>query len=46
MLQKQKEIKSTVVEGRKFKNPINIRLLVGLRQTDLPFRRAKSIDKE
>ena len=44
----QKKLNSTVVEGRQFKNPTNIRLLVGLRQTDLPFRRAIPIpiDKE
>ena len=40
MTEKPKEINLTVVEGRQFKNPTNIRLLVGLRQTDLPFRRA------
>ena len=42
----QKKLNSTVVEGRQFKNPTNIRLLVGLRQTDLPFRRAIPIDKK
>lgn len=39
-----KKINPTVVEGRKFKNANNVRLLVGLRQTDLPFRRATPID--
>lgn len=48
MIENQKEINSTVVEGRQFKNPTNIRLLVGLCQTDIPFRRAIPIliDKE
>lgn len=42
----QKKVNSTVAERRQFKNPTNIRLLIGLHQTDLRFRRAIPIDNK